>query len=135
MKLINWTPNEALFNIFDNFDQYFDSNIQNNYRNSNVSINDIGSNYCISLEMPGIDKKDIEITIDQNIVNVEVQNKKDKNQSIYYEGSNHNYSNSFHIPDDGNIEKIKAKSLNGILKIDIPKLKEIKKDVKKISIS
>ena len=81
--------------------------------------------------MPGVDKKDIDITIDEGIINIKVQNKKNKNQSAYSESGNHSYSNSFHIPDDGNVEKIKAKSLNGILKIDIPKLKQIKKDVKK----
>ena len=133
MKLINWTPTNALFNIFDNIDECFDYSFQNNYRKLNVSINDEGNSYSISLEMPGIDKKDINITVNDGIVSIDAKKKEDDNQSIYSEIDN--YSRSFYIPDDGNQDKIKAKSLNGILAIEIPKLKTVNKNIKKIAIS
>ena len=79
--------------------------------------------------MPGVSKKDISITINDDIINIQSEKKDDV---IYSE--NH-YSRSFYIPDNVNVDKIKAKSLNGILTIDIPKLKTIKKDVKKIAVS
>ena len=133
MKLINWTPTNALFNIFDHIDECFDYSVQNNYRKHNVSINDEGNNYSISLEMPGIDKKDINITVNDGIVSIDTKKKEGDNQSIYSEIGN--YSRSFYIPDDGNQDKIKAKSLNGILAIEIPKLKAVNKNIKKIAIS
>jgi len=133
MKLINWTPANVLFNIFDNIDECFDYAVQNNYRKPNVSINDEGNNYSISLEMPGIDKKDINITVNDGIVSIDTKQKEGNNQSTYSEIDN--YSRSFYIPDDGNQDKIKAKSLNGILAIEIPKLKAVNKNIKKIAIS
>ena len=61
-------------------------------------------------------------------------NTKEKS-SFYSEIERFNYSRSFYIPDDANIDKIKAKSSNGILDISIPKLTKVKKDIKKIAIS
>ena len=133
MKLINWRPTNALFNIFDNIDESFDYVFQNNYRKPNVSINDEGNSYSILLEMPGIDKKDINITVNDGIVSIDTKKKEGDNRSSYSEIDN--YSRSFYIPDDGNQDKIKAKSLNGILAIEIPKLKAVNKNIKKIAIS
>ena len=108
------------------------------FRSPYVNIKDNSNDYCLSLEMPGIDKKNIIITANDGIINIETQIKEDnekEDNSFYSEAERFNYSRSFYIPDDANIDKIKAKSLNGILDISIPKLKEVKKDIKKISIS
>jgi len=103
-----------------------------------VNIKDNSNDYCLSLEMPGIDKKNIIITLNDGIINIETkikENEKKINDSFYSEIEGFNYSRSFYIPDDANIDKIKAKSSNGILDISIPKLKEVKKDIKKIAVS
>jgi len=131
MKLINWRPNNDLFNIFDNIDQHFDHYFQR----PNASIKDEGKAYSILLEMPGIDKKNINITINEGIINIQAEKKDDKTNFVYSEMGNCNYSRSFYLPDDINIDKIKAKSLNGVLNIDIPKLKTVNQNIKKIAIS
>ena len=108
------------------------------FRKPSVNIKDNSNDYCLSLEMPGIDKKNIIITVDDGIINIETQIKGDDkkgNDSFYSEIEQFNYSRSFYVPGDANIDKIKAKSSNGILDISIPKLKELKKDIKKIAIS
>ena len=108
------------------------------FRSPHVNIRDNSDDYCLSLEMPGIDKKNIIITANDGIINIETQIKEDdqkENNSFYSEIERFNYSRSFYIPDDANIDKIKAKSSNGILDISIPKLKKVKKDIKKIAIS
>ena len=53
---------------------------------------------------------------------------------MYSEIRNSSYSRSFYIPDDAKADKIKAKSLNGMLELEIPKLKPVKKDVKRIEV-
>lgn len=108
------------------------------FRRPYVNIKDNSNDYCLSLEMPGIDKKNIIITANDGIINIETQIKEGdekNNNSFYSEIERFNYSRSFYIPDDANIDKIKAKSSNGILDISIPKLKKVKKDIKKIAIS
>ena len=75
-------------------------------------------------------KKDI--TINNDVINIKSQRKENDSKDFYLENQ---YSRSFYVPDNVNIDKIKAKSLNGILTINIPKLKKIKKNIKKIDIS
>ena len=135
MKLINYMTTNSLFDIFDGIDQSINHYYQSEYRKPKASINDLDDCYLLSLEMPGIDKKDINITINDGIVNIKGQKKEIDKELFYSELDNCDYSRSFCIPDNANIDKIKAKTSNGILNIEIPKLKEVKKDIKKIAVS
>ena len=139
MKLINYLidiERDMVKNYIDNGG--FRTIDKRQFRKPYVNIKNNSNDYCLSLEMPGIDKKNIIITVDDGIINIETQIKGDDkkgNDSFYSEIEQFNYSRSFYVPDDANIDKIKAKSSNGILDISIPKLKELKKDIKKIAIS
>ena len=132
MRLINYLPNNSLFNLFDNIEKSFDYNFQGNFIKPKALINELDDSYVISLEMPGVSKKDVDITINNDVINIKSQRKENDSKDFYLENQ---YSRSFYIPDNVNIDKIKAKSLNGILTINIPKLKKIKKNIKKIDIS
>ena len=139
MKLINYLidiETDMLQNYISNRDSQLKD--KRHFRKPYVNIKDNSNDYCLSLEMPGIDKKNINITVNDGIINIETQikeNDKKENNSFYSEIEQFNYSRSFYVPDDANIDKIKAKSSNGMLDISIPKLKEVKKDIKKIAIS
>lgn len=137
MKLVNWNPNNDVFDIFNHFDHYFNSvaNHKYNHKKPNALINEDDNFYFLSLEMPGVDKKDIDINIDDGKIVVQSEKVKEKDNLMYSEINNYSYRRSFYIPDDAQINKIKAKSINGILKIEIPKFKKTKKDIKKIEIS
>ena len=136
MKLVNWKPSNGIFDIFDNFDNYFNNMVSHNYsyQKPNVLINEDEKSYFLSLEMPGIDKNDINITVNDGVINIKAERKCDKDNLMYSEIRNSSYSRSFYIPDDTKADKIKAKSLNGMLELEIPKLKPVKKDVKRIEV-
>ena len=68
-------------------------------------------------------------------MNIKCERKEKKDTFSYSETSNFNYERSFYIPDNANENKIKAKSNNGVLLIEISKLKKVKKNSKKIEIS
>ena len=133
MKLLNWKANT---DIFDNFDNYFNNIIDNNYlyEKPNVLINENEKSYFLSLEMAGIDKTDINITVDDGIINIDAERKCNKDNLMYSKIKNSSYARSFSIPDDGQANKLKAKSINGMLELEIPKLKQVKKDIKKIEV-
>ena len=139
MKLINYLMDIETDMVKDYFsDESFRLTNKQQFRRPYVNIKDNSNDYCLSLEMPGIDKKNIIITANDGIINIETQIKEDdgkENNSFYSEIERFNYSRSFYIPDDANIDKIKAKSSNGMLDISIPKLSKVKKDIKKIAIS
>ena len=136
MKLINWKPNNGIFDILDNFDNYFNNVIDDTYMHQkpNVLINGNEKSYFLSLEMPGIDKSAINITVDHGVININAERKCNKDNLMYSEIKDSSYCRSFSVPDDAQINKIKAKSINGILELEIPKLKKVKKDIKKIEI-
>jgi len=137
MKLVNWKSNNNVFDIFDNFDRYFNNIVQDNYRYTTPSVNisDNDKKYSLSLDMPGVNKKDIEITVDDGVMTIKAERKIEDNQALYSESSPLNYARSFYVPEDGDHAKIKANSNDGVLLIEIPKLSKLKKNIKKIAIS
>jgi len=130
MKLLNWKADTGIF------DNYFNNVIDNNYlyEKPNLSINENEKSYFLSLEMAGIDKADINITVDDGIININAERKCNEDNLMYSEIKNSSYARSFSIPDDAQANKLKAKSINGMLELEIPKLKQVKKDIKKIEV-
>lgn len=89
--------------------------------------------YFIRIDLPGMDKKDISV---ENMGNRLVVSGERKEESESKEGSAKSYrqfKQSFSLPDDANFEAITATSLNGVLKITVPKT-AMKKAAKKIEI-
>ena len=131
MKLVNWNTNNDIFNMIDKFDNYFNNNIEHNYikTKSNSIFNENDKSYFLILEMPGFDKSNIDLTINEDIINIAAQR---KNIESLSNDKFINYQQSYYLPENVQIDKIKAKSKNGILSIEIPKLKKVKKDIKKI---
>ena len=109
--------NDGLFNdVFNCF-------TQNDLR-SDVSFDD--NEYNITMDVPGVDKKNINISFDDDVLTVNVKYEKNndkKNYSVkerYYS----NTSRSFYL-ENANPEAIKAKLENGVLNISISKMPKV----------
>ena len=130
MRLINWKPNNSLLDLFNDIDFY-----HNSFQNNNGStLRNYDDHYKIILEMPGISKKNINISIESDILNVNAENSRnlsDENNDVI----NYNYDKSYYMPDDVNVDKIKAVYKDGLLELKLPKSKQLNKNIKKISIS
>ena len=127
MRLINWKPNNSLLNLFDDIDNSFTKNY------NGFTLRNYDNHYKIILEMPGISKKNINISIENEILNINAENSRNlsnDNDDVI----NYNYEKSYYMPDDVNIDKIKAEYNNGLLELNLPKNKQAK-NIKKISIS
>ena len=93
-------------------------------------------NYCIEMDLPGYDKKDIDIDFDNKYLTITASKEEDVND----EGKNYirrernfgSYKRQFYLGDI-NEDEIKAEFNNGILKVVVPK-KEITDTKKKIEI-
>ena len=64
MKLVNWKPNNNIFDMLDSFDGYFNHIVDSSYdyQNQNLLINQNDKSYIINIEGPGFDKSDINIS-------------------------------------------------------------------------
>ena len=135
MKLIDYKTNNNLMDIIFDFDEYVDNVRSKSLIEPNYTIKENKENYYLYLNIPGIDKKDIDLNIDNNALIVKTNRKKDQKNYSYYGPTLDNYYKSFDIPDNIKIDKIKANSKNGILTIEIPKITNIKTHIKKIMVS
>jgi HSP20 family protein len=99
-----------------------------------ISENEKG--YTVSAELPGIDEKDLEITIAGGMLSVKGEKKQETEEKgeTYHriERTYGSFQRSFRIPDAVQGDKVDATYKDGILKLVIPKAEE--SAVKKIKI-
>ena len=95
--------------------------------------------YVLTMELPGIPKDDIKISVDNNILSVSGEKREsvEEDNGTYkrMERSFGAFKRSFTLPENADIEKLKASCKDGILTIDIPKLEVKKSSAKEIPIN
>lgn len=86
--------------------------------------------FNITIELPGVDKKDVRISVQNNVLTVKGEKRKqnEKKGENYHrvERSYGLFQRSFTLPSSVDSEKIDAAYDNGILSVSIPKLEEAK---------
>ncbi len=94
--------------------------------------------YVVEAELPGFDKKDIELNITDDVLTIKAtrkqeEEKKDKNY-YYAERSYGEFVRSLRLPHEVDKKSIKAKYTNGVLELTLPKTKEAQEKSTKIEI-
>jgi len=99
-------------------------------------ISESDTEYVITAEMPGIEEKDLEVTISDGILSVkgEKKHEKEEKHETYHrvERRYGSFCRSFRVPDGVESDKVDATFKDGILKLAIPKSE--KAETKKIEI-
>ncbi len=94
--------------------------------------------YYIEVDLPGVKKEDIHLDVKENILTIsgERKVKKEVKREDYYklESSFGKFERSFTLPDDVDVDKIEAKTEDGVLNITLPKKVEEKQQAKKIEV-
>ena len=130
-RLLSLIPGRSLMPSRDLFDRFFDDwDLPTVFSGENelkpafdVSEND--KEFVVSAELPGIDIKDVEITISDGILSVrgeKRQEKEDKGEDYHrIERRYGSFHRSFRIPGKVESDKIDASYKDGILKVLLPK--------------
>ena len=122
------------------FDEFLNSDLMNTVSTTAPSVNvkETEKAYIVELAAPGV-KKDycrVHVDEDHNLC-VAIENKfehKEEDKHSHYlrrEFSYTNYEQKYSLPDDVNEEEINAKVEDGILTIELPKLKKVEGKTKK----
>ena len=89
-----------------------------------------GENIVVKVEVPGVDRNDIEVQVENNILSIRGERKREKemkSDNVYRtERSYGSFSRSFTLPVTVNTEHIKAEYKDGVLHVLLPKVEEAK---------
>lgn len=92
----------------------------------------------VSVELPGLDESDIEVSLDRNALTIKgekKEEKEDKGQNYYrMERSYGSFQRSIPLPCEVESDKVEATFKKGVLTVTLPKTAEAQKRTKKISI-
>jgi len=123
MSLIKWKPLNNQIDTFDNvLDQFFNdfafdprfsltTNQPYSYMNENKK------EYYLNMDLPGLEKEDINARVENNHVIVSGERKNDNINNNFYG----KFEQIFKIPENVKVDKIKASLKNGVLNITFPK--------------
>ena len=103
-----------------------------------VDIAATGEEYLVSVELPGIEEKDIELEVHGDALSIKAQREQNKDEKIkYYRVECHYgmFQRTLQLPEDANAEGITANYKNGVLNISVARKMPQKNEVKKITIS
>ena len=144
MTLVKWNPTRSLMTDFDRiFDSMFTHDLPQFSSTKSwmlaVDVNETETEFFLSADMPGLDKKDVSIDIHDGVITIKgeraIDNEKSTDDYRIRERQLGSFNRSFRLPDNVNEDKVAAKFKNGVLTVTLPKTKEILPEGRQIKIS
>ncbi|KAJ1698654.1 hypothetical protein LUZ63_007166 [Rhynchospora breviuscula] len=108
-----------------------------------VDILETPKEYTFVIDVPGLSKSDIQVTLEEGKLLVIKSNGKRKREELEEEGSKYlrferravlKFTRKFKLPDDANADAISAKCENGVLSVVVPKLPPPEKKTKTVEV-
>ncbi len=90
------------------------------------------SHYILSVDLPGVNKEDVNIEVQDNILRIKGERKAEVEDANYSERTYGSFERAIKIPRDVKTDDIEARFENGVLQLAIPKTAQ--ESVKKIEI-
>jgi len=147
MTLVKWTPKRNMFNVFDDVEKMVNQAFGHSILNKEVTsqlqplldVYETDSTIVASLDLPGVEKKDVEVSVSNGFLTISGERKNISDESgegrIWQETSFGTFKRTFELTEAVVDDKIKAQFKNGVLKISLPKAEEVKPAVRNISVS
>lgn len=103
--------------------------VTSSYKQPLSDIYETDKEIIAEIEIPGIDKKDIQVYVDKDGIEIKAETKaevkhEDKKKGMYrFERNYSGFYRRFSLPNNVNPDKANAEYKDGVLKVTIPKLK------------
>lgn len=126
MSLIRYQPSNLLAQFNDEMNRLFDARYNPVTEWSPaVDVKETDKEYVIHADVPGVDAKDIDITLEDGVLTIRGErnwsNEKENEAYKRVERAYGSFYRRFSLPDTADAESVQAKSSNGVLEIVIPK--------------
>jgi HSP20 family protein len=142
MAIVRWEPFRDLVNIQDRMNRLFDEAFRGTPRAGEedwalggswaplVDIYEHEGNIVLKAELPGIEPKDVDIRVENNVLTLRGERRIDtevkREQYHRVERAYGAFSRSFTLPSVVDTEKIKAEYKDGVLRMTLPTREEAK---------
>jgi len=83
-----------------------------------VDVSEDDTRYLVRADLPGVEQKDIEITADKGVLTL-------RGVRHYESRGEANFLRRFTLPENAQVEQIRARHANGVLEVTIPKQPKI----------
>ena len=93
-----------------------------------VDIHEEAEKFVLNVDLPGVDPKAVEITSEQGVLTIRGQRVAAREAREGYrrvERITGEFQRRFSLPDSADTQNIKAKAVNGVLEVAIPKLAQV----------
>ncbi|MCG6902931.1 MAG: Hsp20/alpha crystallin family protein [Rhodobacter sp.] len=104
---------------------------------SEASTNEAG--YKISMELPGVEEKDIELSVDNGVVTVKGEKKSSREESgdtwYFSERQYGAFQRSFRVAPDADLTGVSADLTDGVLTVSVPRKAPTQKAAKTVKIT
>lgn len=116
----------------------FVSPLEKTFFKPSVNISGNEKNYTVSVEIPGVDKKDVNVEINEDVLTIKGEkrheNKEERTGYYRMESSYGAFRRVLTLPEDADKDNIKGDFKKGVLELTIPKLKTPGSTAKQIEI-
>lgn len=143
MRLVKYSPMRDLWNLEERMNRMFRDLVPRGTPEEDlveswepaVDVFETDKSFVLKAELPEVEEKDVHVNVEGNILTVSGERKKEEEvkEDHYHriERFYGNFSRSFVLPATVDREKIKATFKGGVMKLDLPKKKEVKpKEIK-----
>ncbi len=95
-----------------------------------LDVEETDDSFIVRMDLPGMNKKDIHVSLDNNVLTIQGERKREKEEkdANYYctERFHGSFRRSFTLPSQVDPDQIKADYKNGVLTVTLPKKEEAK---------
>ena len=133
-----FSPTRSLSKVLNLMDQFLDNPFLPVSRDAGALLSRRGydlkedeNSLYIFMDMPGLSKEDVKVTVEQNTLVIKGEKSKEGDES-----ERRRYSSRLELPSNlFMLDEIKGEMKNGVLKLEVPKVKEeVEKNVHEVKV-
>lgn len=147
MSIIRWEPFGATDDVFARMPSIFGRLPKGFDFNGNkaldwapsVDISETDTEFLVRAELPAVKKEDVRITVDDGMLTISGERKQkteEKDEKLHrVESVYGKFSRSFTLPENTNVDTIRAESKDGVITVHVTKVKSEPKKPTEIKVS
>ena len=142
-NIMSLIPRDSLFDLDNLFNHFWSPAVSKgmtaDFFSPRVDIKEKKGKYEITADLPGVDKDDLSVTLDNGVLTIEASTEEEKTEEedgkvIRKERRSGKFMRSFNLGADVKESDINAKFKNGVLKLTVPKAEEQAVEPKRIDV-